>query len=925
MTDDALRARHEQDRQLLGEALRRAIRDRPGTALLERLERLLDAAGRRGEGQSALDAVTPHLPLDAPADEEAVVRALGLHLTLLDVADELDRVRRLRARRAGCAPAPAEDSIAAAIATLAALGTTGEEVQAIVDRLQVECVFTAHPTQARRRSVLAKLRRLAGILERRGDAADAADQEALDLALAAEVAALWATAVHRTLRPTVTDEVRTGLYYHDATLWDVAPRVVAALEAALARHYPDVRPPDRPLRFGSWIGGDRDGNPFVTAAVTAETLRLHRGLAVLRHQRELRQLGHYLSFSGRLVPPGPALRATLERLRTRSGGHLDYLGARYPDEPYRLRVGHLVADLARAAEDDVVSRLRGVAAAPPPPLRTGADLEVPLAEISGSLQPAGLGVAVDARIAPLARQVRLFGLHVARLDVRVLGDDLRRALDELLGGLGLVEGYAARPPADRQAALERLLAAPAPVLEDAATWSPGTAELLALLRTLNRAAEHYGPGTLGPFIVSLTRGADDLLGVLLLLRWSGLCLSDQRAEERLAIAPLFETLSDLEGAPRVMDALVGSPAYARHLERLGRAQTVMIGYSDSNKDAGYTTAKWALWRAQDALAAWADRAGVALTLFHGRGGSVARGGGPAGRAILAQPPRSVRGRFRLTEQGEVIEQHYGHPEIAAAHLEELFHAVLLACAPERCVAGRPPDRFVAAMDGLAARGHRAYRALVSEGAEGVAYFREATPIDVIGRLQLGSRPSRRTAGATLDTLRAIPWVFAWQQSRHGVPGWYGLGTALAGWLAEPGAVALAREMYADWPFFRLLVDDAEQAVARADMDVAAGYATLVGDPALAARVLGDIRAEHRRTVAGLLAITDRPGLLGDRPRLARAIARRAAYVAPLHAMQIALLRRYRALGTEEGPEAEILFGRLLTTVVGIAAGLSSTG
>jgi phosphoenolpyruvate carboxylase len=925
---------------LLGQTLGEVLRAQESPALFDTEERIRalakarrsgDSDRRSGDDQGAAAALAAEVAALGTDAARATASAFAVYFDLVNLAEEAHRIQALRDRERARAPAPIPESIGDAVAQLAAQGMPPDGMAALLRALRIELVLTAHPTEAKRRTVLSKLQRIGEAL-RRLEAPDLLPRERQTSigAIRAEVVALWLTERARTTRPAVTDEVRTGLYFVDGVFWEALPRVAGDLDAALRAHYPGLAAPAGWLGLASWVGGDRDGNPSVVAAVTAEALRLHRGLAVEHHRRSLQDLARRLSASARRCPLPAALGTWLDARRPLPP-HVAFLEQRYAGEPYRLILALLAADLEEASRDDMTARLLDDA-----PHRARVEAG-PIAEVLDAIAAALPPALADDRLRTVRRQVEIFGLHAARLDVREDSGRLAAALGAMLAALGL-DGprpgsperrpgwperqpespvpFAARDDAARTEWLVRLLAEPPPEASvlDAAAVGDDAAETWRLFRLLARAARVYGRAPLGPFVVSMTRGVADVLTVVLLARWAG-------AEPAPPVVPLFETLDDLDAAPRVLAALFAQPAYRAHLAATG--QMVMIGYSDSNKDGGYLAASWALYRAQEAVARVCREHGVALTLFHGRGGSVARGGGPAGRAIRAQPPGTVQGRFRLTEQGETIASRYADPDLAHRHLEQIVSAVLLASAD--APAGRPGDGGVPpswrqAMDGMARTARDAYRALVD--APGfLDYWRAATPIDEISRLRLGSRPPARRAGAlTRQDVRAIPWVFSWMQSRFNLPGWYGLGSALS--LAEPGRL---REMYAGWPFVRALLDNAEMSLLKADLGIAALYSDLVPDRALAASLFARIEAEFERTRASILRVTGHAALMDGDPVIQRSIHLRNPYVDPLNYVQVEMLRRLRALPDADGPEAERCRDVIVLTINGIAAGLRNTG
>jgi phosphoenolpyruvate carboxylase len=922
-----LQDRLSDDIHLLGDILGHVIRRQAGIEIFELEERIRALSKtRRVEDDPAVDRRLEYVVGRlSPAEAELVARSFTTYFELINLAEEQHRVRVLRDREREAHPQPLQESVAAAIATLHRAGVDEFEMRQLLQRLHVELVFTAHPTQAKRRTVLAKLRRLSHALSDL-DVRDLlpAERNAIIEGMTAEVATLWVTDRSRISKPTVTDEVRTGLYYFDTTLWDVIPTVYEDMAGALAQYYPSLQPPQRFLTFGSWIGGDRDGNPNVTAAVTAETLRLHRGLALERHRLASRALDRSLSVSSALAPLDDELQEAIDAYGELDA-HLQFLRDRYPDEPYRLYAAQLSTGLAEASAGDMVARLKGISS-PPLRMRQMSNLIEPLALMDRSLRRAGMADIAQGALERVLYQANVFGLHAARLDIRQYSEYNTTVLDELLTRLGLLQGFGQMDGPARAAALTDLLAQPIPELNGLDGLSPETEETLELFNILKRGVDYYGTELFGPYIVSMTHGPEDILAPLLLARWHGLCLQEGATTEGMTFAPLFETRDDLRHAPEIMTALFTHPGYAPHLARAGRRQTIMIGYSDSNKDAGYLAANWELYQAQEALTECCRSHEVVMDLFHGRGGTIARGGGPANRAILAQPPGSVGGRIRVTEQGEVIEDHYGHAAIAERHLEQVLHAVLLASAPDHYrLLIRPRETWRAAMDELAALSYRAYRDLVYETPELLVYWTQATPMNEISQMRIGSRPSRRASGATFTSLRAIPWGFSWMQSRHVLPGWYGVGAALAGYATTPERLGLLQEMYAEWPFFKGVLDNCQVSLAQADMGIARLYAGLVEDPAVRELIFGQIESAFHQTRAAVLQVTGQRRMLDRDPVLQRSVRRRNPYIDPLNFVQVSLLRRLRALADQDSDEAEAIRDVIFLTINGIASGLKNTG
>ncbi len=892
---------------MLGEQLGRVITEQESTWLFEVEERIrLSAKARRsGEAQAAADLANEVAALD-PDAARAVASAFTLYFDLVNLAEETYRVEALRRREAELYPIPPGESIPEAVSLLKRRGVTPEQLQAMLDGFHIELVLTAHPTEARRRTIHSKLRRISrslrqlqtpGLLPRE-------KQGAID-SLRAEITALWLTDRARTARPTVTDEVRIGLFFIDEILWEVLPRISAELEAALAVHYPQVSARPAWLTLASWIGGDRDGNPYVTAAVTAETLRLHRGLAVEHFRRAMQANARFYSVSRQRIPPTQALQDWL-RERHPLPEHAAYLEQRYANEPYRLALALLADDLERASQDDMVARLLEQT---PHQARSNPQDFITVIDMIREAMPE----AISRQGLDLTRrQLEIFGLHAARLDLREDSSRIKAALGETLRALNLNLEFEQAEEAARAQTLARLLEEPPQQLSAHPGITRDTAETWKLFQLIGRVQSVYGRELLGPFVISMTRGVADVLGVLLMARWSG-CV------EPFGIVPLFETLDDLEAAPQILGELFSNESYRRHLDACGCEQMVMIGYSDSNKDGGYLAANWALYQAQEEIARVCREAGVRLTLFHGRGGTVARGGGPANRAILAQPPGTVDGRFRLTEQGETIAVRYANTDLAHRNLEQIVSAVLLASFPDT---PDPQPEWRQAMTAMADRARQAYRDLVYQTPGFLEFWQAATPIDEISRLYIGSRPvARRSGSLQVQNIRAIPWVFSWMQSRFNLPGWYGLGTALAPYLAS----GLCQEMYAGWPFFRTLLENAEMSLLKADLGIAGLYADLVPDLQLRREIFTRIQAEYRRTAEAILAISGQQALMDSDPIIQRSVQLRNPYVDPLNYIQVEMLRRLRSLPDADGPEAAPLREVIVFTINGIAAGLRNTG
>jgi phosphoenolpyruvate carboxylase len=820
---------------------------------------------------------------------EEVARAFTLYFHLVNLAEEQQRVRTLRERDSG--DRPPRESLADTVAQITSEQGAGQ-VAELLGGLRVHNVFTAHPTEARRRAVVAALRRVAALLTELDDARLGAAQVAeARRRLREEVDLLWRTAQLRVAGMTPLDEVRTVMTAFDETIFRLVPAVYRAFDHVLAGPAAGAEPTAVPafLRFGSWVGADRDGNPSVTAAVTREAAVIQADHVLRALEAACTRIGRGLTVIDGAVPPSAALRRALTAARAAHPELLREIEARSPSEPYR-------AYLLYAAERIAATRRRDLDLAYGGPAEFLSDLAL----VQSSLVAGGAPRQAYGELQHLIWQAETFGFHLAGLEVRQHSRVHARALAELRA--------------------DSIASPDAPPAE----LSPMTAEVLDTIRVMAWIQRRYGVAACRRYIVSFTTSAADIEAVYELARYA---LPDGQGEAlALDVIPLFESGDDLARAPEVLTEAIAIPAVAARLAARDRHMEVMLGYSDSAKELGPTSATFRLFETQAALASWAADHDVRLTLFHGRGGALGRGGGPASRAVLAQAPGSVDGRFKVTEQGEVIFARYGRPEIGARHLEQVTSAVLLSSAPwvaSRNASGAEAFRGLAACIDEAAK--TAFRSLVeTEGFAG--WFAQVSPLDEIGGLRIGSRPARRGHGGGplgLEDLRAIPWVFAWSQTRLNLPGWYGLGSGLAAAAAhatEPGdGLAELRRAYAEWPLFQVLLDNAEMSMAKTDRPIAVRYLALGGRDDLAEQVL----AEYDLTRRLVLKVTrhDRP--LAGRHVLSRAIALRDPYVDALSYLQ---LRALTALRAEEAPaDRQSLERLLLLTVNGISAGLQNTG
>jgi phosphoenolpyruvate carboxylase len=871
----------------------------------------LGKRSRAGEHAATreLEELAAALPLDSA---QILVRSLSRWFQLINLAEDNERVRRLRRRERAHADRPRAGSLRAAIQHVTERGATADELREMLAGAELRLVMTAHPTEARRRTTVEKLARIFARLRDLDERASVPGDEATARrALAGTIQELWGSDEVRAASPTPLDEVHAGLVYFASTLHRVVPELYRELEAAVEECYPGEEIPVPPLlTFGSWMGGDRDGNPNVTAAVTAEALDMMRTACLHLLEGRIELLAQRVSLSDRLVGHSPELDAALAQLAVRFPEEAARLERRNPEEPYRRYFSLLATRVHATREDDP----QGYSC----PESLLGDLwlaQRSLREVHGEFVAA-------TQLHDTIRQVQVFGFHFARLDIREHAGRHGAAIAEILAALGVHEAYTSLAPAERSALLAREIAERRPLIpSDVGALSAETQEVVGTFRTLGELLRGRHNGAVQSYVVSGTEEPAHLLEVLLLMKESGPAEAGGEGAQ-LRIVPLFESEASLDQAADTMRALLEQPVYRSALRAVGLEQEAMIGYSDSNKDAGYVASGRATYRAQIALAEELERHGVRWVFFHGRGGALGRGGGPANRAIHAQPPGTVAGRMKMTEQGEVLSAKFSLPEIAHRELELTGSAVLVSTLEP--ASGPDPERLArygGVMTEMARRSAEAYRDLVYGDPGLEVFFHAATPVDEISRLQLGSRPARRRATRDIAGFRAIPWVFSWTQARIVLPAWFGLGSALATAVSEHG-LELLQEMEREWPFFSALLSNAEMACAKADLTVGRRYAELVEDRAVRERIWSRIEAEFARTCDALLAVTGQERLLASEPLLRASIDRRNPYVDPMSLLQVELLRRSRAAGG--GGDEELARASFLA-INGIAAGMRNTG
>jgi phosphoenolpyruvate carboxylase len=933
--------------KLLGSLLGQVIAEQGGRDLLDFVERCRRRSIAVRETGSPEEAASLATELDVLTVEQAelLVMAFSLYFQLVNLCEERDAVRRLR--QAQKSAQPEEGSPDATVDWLVARGWSVDRVQQLLRNMAIMPVLTAHPTEARRRTTLTALRRCYRLLEQLDDPRlGPVDDAEIRRKLREEISVLWRTSPLRKTPPSPIDEVRTALTFFDETLFRAVPRLYRAIDRATDRAarqangraaraggqasdagLSGTRPPRVPalLRWGSWIGGDRDGNPNVTAELTRQVPRIHADHLMRGYEAVATRLVTTLA----VEVPREGIHPELDRQLLRDAEDLPEtmrdLARRFPDEPYRRRMG-AVAERLRRTRWYLTEEAGPVSGR----YDSAAQLVEELAELQECLVVDGLPRVAYGEVQDLRWQVETFGFHLASLEVRQHADVHAEALNALLHSRGMTSPDLAR--------------ALVPGV------SPG--EVLATFRAIAAIQRRFGEEACHRYVISFTKSAADVMAVLQLAELAAGAIVPSiatgglvRGQADLDVVPLFETADALSGCGEVLDQLFSNPDYRRHLEARGNRQEVMLGYSDSNKESGFLYAHWSLYRAQSRLVEVARRHGVELTLFHGRGGSIGRGGGPTSRAILAQPPGSIQGRFKMTEQGEAIAAHYSNIALAEQHLGFVASAAIVASTPEHdsCVA-EVDARGEAAMEELAGLARAAYRDLVFDEPGFADFFRNITPVTEISAMALGSRPARRGTAPTpqlysqpawaaepeekapgIETLRAIPWVFAWSQARISLPAWYGLGSALRGYRRAHGARGTAKlaVLYRDWPIFASALDNAELALCRSSPEIAQLYAGL--DPSANGRFLWSrIHAEHDLSIEELARVTGHGRMLEKEPATERSIRLRRPYIDPLSHVQVRFLARLRALPPDD-PERQRCARIVQLTVNGVSAGLQTTG
>ncbi|HKV59454.1 MAG TPA: phosphoenolpyruvate carboxylase [Ktedonobacteraceae bacterium] len=951
------------DIHTLGDALGRAIRQHSRPEVFETEEWLRlhcrrlrecaellqsansDEAARLREEIETLDSEITHVVEECDlATAIDVIRAFTVYFHLVNTAEQQHRTRRRKEHETSARPTPQRGSLAALLDFFERNGMNATGIQELLNRLSIELVFTAHPTEATRRSLIIKSSRIAELLAAYDHLAEMTPRERThrQRELESIVDLLWRidSVLHVRLQP--FDEIKMGLYYLEEILYHVVPELYAELEELLQQRYPRYQwsiPPF--LRTGSWIGGDQDGNPHVVPRTLLQALHLQRTRVIEHYRASIEKLAQEYSQSLKYCTITPALEESIKRDATAMPDYDRELGPQTALEPYRRKLSfmwkRLGALLSASNSPDVNGNHQDAITTYEASYSHSNELLADLELLRASLQADGEHEVTQGRLTTLIRQVQVFGFHFAALDVRQHSERHARALAELLNVTGLLkEDYRALDEAERVRVLESLLRDPRVLPRHDLQLSADTSHILATFDAIRRAREEFGENAITCYIISMSRSLSDLLEVQFFCKEAGIT--------GLPIVPLFETIEDLRGCTDILASAFTHELYRAYLHTCHDQQQVMLGYSDSSKDGGILTSSWELYQAQLRLAALGEQHAIGITLFHGRGGAIGRGGGPIYEAILGQPPGTVNGRLRITEQGEMLSFKYGLPEIALRNLELVVAGVAESSIPRAKsgasdAASHETEHWSTIMKDLSERAYAHYRGLIYETPEFLRFFEQATPILELGWLNLGSRPARRARGRSIEELRAIPWVFSWMQSRYVLPSWYGVGTALEEYVAQqPASLAELRRMYREWPFLRAFLDNMQMTLSKADMHIARHYALLVEDEQIRQSLSATILAEYERTKRMLLEIVGGHALLDTSPVLQRSIRLRNPYVDPLSYFQVTLLRRLRALGgplvldestqqtaSEQDRERAQLTYAVLLTINGIAAGLRNTG
>lgn len=904
-----------QDAKFLGQLLDQVLLHEGGQALVDKIEKIRAMAKtlREDNDSSTYAQLKEEMSqLQSPLRQQ-VIRFFSIYLQLVNVAEQNHRIRRRREYQQLEENTIQPGSLEEGVASLAENQVSPDMVTELLQTLSLELIITAHPTEATRRTVLQIHQRIARLLQQLDQPCPKREKKALEESLFNEITALWQTDELRDHKLTVMNEVSNGLYYFDETLFDVLPQIHQDLEQLLFEQYDQKWHVPTFLRFGSWIGGDRDGNPNVTAETTWKTLQRQRHLALSKYKEGLQELQKRLSHSTRRVKVSDELLASIEKEKGLLEENEKW---RNEDEVYRCKVTIMLKKLQNVGKDS-----NGYTSSD--------ELLHDLSIIQKSIEahhPNGYTLKL---LQKLVRQVELFGFHLASLDIRNHSGEHEAAIAEIFQNVNIASDYKALTEEEKVRVLTNVLQDRRPLISIFDKFSPETQEIIEVFRMIRRAHEEFGDRAIEVYLISMTQSASDLLEVLVLAKEVGLyrVYPDGRVTSKLHIAPLLETIDDLTFGPKMMEQLFQMDLYRKHLSVRNDLQEIMLGYSDSSKDGGTLTANWKLYKAQQEIHDMAKKYDVRLKFFHGRGGSLGRGGGPLTRSLLSQPSETLGDGVKITEQGEVLSSRYLLPDIAYRGLEQATSTLLTAIAHVSKEAEQNHSRsaeWEQAMDEISAIALEKYQSLVFKDPDFLTYFKQATPLLELGALNIGSRPMSRKGSGRFEDLRAIPWVFAWTQSRQLLPAWFAAGTGLKRFAEKQENLELLQQMYRNWPFFRSTIDNLQMALTKADVTTAKEYADMVKDETVEKRIFGEILNEYNQTKEMVLNITGQADLLDHIPNIKESVKLRNPYVDPLNFLQVQLISELRDK-TENDEEAGQLLREVLLTINGVAAGLRNTG
>ncbi|ENH97871.1 phosphoenolpyruvate carboxylase [Gracilibacillus halophilus YIM-C55.5] len=886
-----------------------------GNELLEKVKNIrnLSTNLRQTQDEATYKDIKKAINELEPGLRQNVIRAFSIHLHLFNIAEQNYRTRRRREYQTQDADSIQPGSLEAGVRQLINNNVTPEQITELLESLSLELIITAHPTEATRRTILQIHKRIANLLTAWDYAFTRYEKKIIKETIANEITILWQTQEIRQKKPSVMKEVSNGLYYFDRVLFDVLPRIHDDLEDLLYENYKQRWNIPSFLRFGSWIGGDRDGNPFVTADTTYETLKRHRSLVLKKYKESLGELKDRLSHSVDKVEVSDELLQSIEEDRqtlNTNGWHKD-------DEVYRVKLSLMLKKLDYTEQDHELGYTKAE------------ELLNDLYMIRNSMEGHHPNSNPIKRLRKVIRQVDLFGFHLASLDIRNHSGEHQAALTEVFSKVGIAQDYKALNEDDKVHTLIGVLENPRPLISIYDEFTPGTLEVIETFRMIKKAQDTFGLRAIEVYLISMTDAVSDLLEVLVLAKEAGLyrVYPDGKVVSRIHVAPLLETIDDLKNGPSMIKQLFDIPLYRKHLEARGDLQEIMLGYSDSSKDGGNITANWELYKAQQEIHDIANSYGVKLKYFHGRGGSLGRGGGPLYSSLLSQPPVTLGDGVKITEQGEVLSSRYLLKDIAYRSLEQATSTMMTAIMglnEENSSNIGLNQEEENAMNLISEYALKKYQSLVFEDPGFIKYFNQATPLHELGDLNIGSRPMKRKGSDHFEDLRAIPWVFAWTQSRQLLPAWFATGTGIKKYIDEHGNLEMLQRMYRDWPFFTATMNNLQMALTKADLGTAKEYANMVQDQEIGQRIFKQIEDEYYVTKDIVLQITGQDELLDHKPNIKESVRLRNPLVDPLNQLQVQLVSQVRSMD-EDNEDYEELLKEALLTINGVAAGLRNTG